>query len=235
MTHANPLEQFITTERQQRIEEVLDNRTTDFTIVLENVHNAHNISAVIRSADAFGVAEIFIVGNADNLAEGISLGTEQWVNIHRCRSSTEAIEEVHKRGYKLVVTSPTTAGRVSIPIKDLPFDKHRLAFVFGNERIGASPEITAAADMLTFIPMYGFVESFNVSVACALTLQAARRGYAEFGGPQSISAELRAELRDKWITASVRRGDDVRRELESRATNGMSNDDKAPHTGEENL
>jgi tRNA (guanosine-2'-O-)-methyltransferase len=212
----NPLEQFLTEQRQSRIEEVLNNRTTDITIVLENVHNVHNISAVIRSADAFGVAEVFIMGNADNLEKGISLGTEQWINVHRCKDSADAIEQMRSRGYKLVVTSPGSKGKNSIPIESLPHGKQRLAFVLGNERIGASSEITAAADYLTYIPMYGFVESFNVSVACALILQTARQGFSRSGGPSPISPELRAELREKWITASVRRGEDVRRELEFR-------------------
>ena len=212
----NPLDQFLSEDRKRRIEQVLDNRTTDFTIILENVHNAHNISAVIRSADAFGVAEVFIIGNAENMAEGISLGTEQWVNIHRYTKTADAIEQTRSLGYTLVVTSPAVDGRSSIPLSELPFGQQRLAFVFGNERIGASPEMIAAADLLTYIPMFGFVESFNVSVACALTLSMARNESTKRGRLNPISAELRAELRDKWITSSVRRGEDVRKELESR-------------------
>src|SRR5688572_12742506 len=107
-----PLEQFLVPERRERIDAVARNRTRDIVIVLERVMNAHNISAVLRSADAFGIQEIIYIGDELNLAQGISLGSEQWLTIRKFSSTADALSALTE--YQLVVLrSPLSESGVS--------------------------------------------------------------------------------------------------------------------------
>lgn len=219
---ASELEQFLSAERLGRIESVLAARTAGLTVVLDGVHNYHNISAVIRSADAFGLKTVHLVGESFEFSRGVTLGTERWVELVAHRSSAEAVEALTKDGFRFVVTAPEddprrSPGVSSLPVYQLPFEE-KLAVVFGNERRGVSPELFSAATIHAFIPMVGMVESLNISVACAITLFCSMfSGATAIRRPESLGAAERDALREVWLQKGVRHSEAILREIGRRA------------------
>ena len=226
------LEKLLTEERISRIDSVLKNRTTSLTIVLENIAHSHNISAVLRSADAFGISKVHIL-NSDKssgnigLSDGISLGSEKWVEVEFHTSKSLMVTSLKEQGFTLSALVPPNISAMEkknqgielVPVSRLPFEKP-LALLFGNEVNGLSKELTDAADILAFIPMYGFVESFNISVACAITLFCST---IEESSPSKrtdpITPEQNTFLRQDWIKKSVQNVDLVIKSLLKRIPN----------------
>lgn len=207
-------------ERLARLDAVLEARTASLTVVLDQVQNYHNISAVIRSADAFGLADVHLIGGTFEFSPSISQGTERWLQLNKYETVEEALHALH--GYKLVVLQPQSLctlkddGPPSIPVTQLPFEEN-LALVFGNEKNGVSPSLLQNASFAAYIPMYGFVESLNISVACAITL------FCSTISPTSpakrtlpLSAEKKKELKSVWLKNGVKRVDTILREAAKR-------------------
>lgn len=213
------LAEFLVPGRRERLEQVLAARSDALTLVLDEVHHPHNISAVIRSADAFGIRDVHLIGEEFFYNRTISLGSEQWVRLRPHRCAADAIAALRSDGYELVVTAPQPQlGGLSdvVPVWDLPFER-RLALVFGNERRGICEELYAAASLKTFIPMYGFVESLNISVACAIALYSSTFQRATPGRRlPPLSPEARDDLRRDWLRRSTRNADAILREVERR-------------------
>lgn len=218
---AAALEQFVGPKRMERLEQVLDNRSRTLTVLLDRVQNHHNISAVLRSADAFGIAEVHLIGESFQYSPTVSQGSERWVRLHRHREASDAVQALTDAGYRLVELRPEEGSSVKemplIPITALPFEE-KLALVFGNEGEGVSAELQAACGMAAFIPMYGFVESLNISVACALCLYTATiAASAPQRRPRPLDAAERSDLRDEWLKKSVRNSDIILKETALRA------------------
>lgn len=214
------LAQFLQPERLSRLESVLDARTKRLTVVLDNVKNSHNVSAVLRSADAFGVAEVHLVGERFTYSPSISQGTERWMQLRKHESADTAIEHLQKEGFKIVVLQPQEhsekEGKLAQAVSMLPFEE-KLALVFGNEGLGVQNVFREAADICAYIPMYGFVESLNISVACAICLYSATIASSKPGLRGSrVNGEQREELKDAWLKNSVRNCDIILREIETR-------------------
>lgn len=216
------LKSFLDPRRLSRIEQVAAQRTSRFTVVLDRIHNSHNISAVLRSADAFGLRDVHIIGNLD-VSQGIALGTDDWLRIHRHERPEDLLQFLKTQGFEIVVTAPEDqSGRAtgteveSLPIFFLPYEK-KLALVFGNEKDGVSPELFAAAKYHAFIPMLGFVESLNISVACAISLFAST---VKITSRERQTAPLddfeRQELVSEWLRRNCKYADRVDRELKRR-------------------
>lgn len=166
------LERFILADRQARMRDVASKRTRSITIVLDEIRNVHNISAIIRTADAFGVLDVHLLYKEFDSSKGVTQGAERWLKIHKHESAEELIIELKNQGFKIVILAPKDniqTGNQSVPIFSLPFSE-KLALVFGNEKHGVGEAFQKAADYSAYIPMFGFVESLNVSVACAISL-----------------------------------------------------------------
>ena len=162
-------------DRVARLEEVLALRTRHLTVVLENLCDSHNLSAVLRSADAFGVQEVHVVDAEGDfaIARKVSQGAHKWLDIvvHSGPSaSADCARALKGRGFALAAAT-LAPGAVPLGQVDL---SGRLAFVFGNEHEGLTGDMAQACDSAYVIPMLGFVQSFNVSVSAAITLQHAR-------------------------------------------------------------
>ncbi len=214
------LSQFLQPERLSRLESVLDARTTALTVVLDHVKNGHNVSAVLRSADAFGVTRVHLVGDRFEFSSSISQGTERWMQLTKHDSAESAIKELHSQGFKIVVLQPQEhserEGKLALAVSELPFEQ-KLALVFGNEGLGVQKAFLDAADIYAYIPMYGFVESLNISVACAICLFSATIASSAPGlRGARISGEERETLKDAWLKNSVRNCDIILREMETR-------------------
>jgi tRNA (guanosine-2'-O-)-methyltransferase len=188
-----------TERRLQKIRRVLRQRQPDLSVVLENIHDPHNVSAILRSADATGVAEVHLVYTTEEfpkVTRKSSASASKWVGRRKWRSVEECYSELRKESFKIYASRLDSE---SIRLFDLDL-RDKVVLVFGNEHRGVSEEATALADARFMIPMYGMIESLNVSVACAVSLYEAlrqrleRRGYSK---PKLSGTALRT-LAEEW-------------------------------------
>lgn len=201
------MSEFVTDERKQRFNEVLGNRIDHMQVVLEDVYQAHNASAVIRSADCFGIQHVHFIEdrNRYKISGDVALGASQWLNIHRYKSSKEAVKELKAKGLKIVATTPHTKAQT---IYNLDV-KEKFALVFGTEKEGITGDIKEMADEFVMIPMHGFTESFNVSVCAALCMHELSRKIRQEVKTSFLSEEERAEIYLNWLIKSVKKGDRI--------------------------
>lgn len=191
----------VTPERLRRIEEVVAGRTDDLVVVLDRISDPHNASAVLRSADAFGVQNVHaIVGpHGFRASRGVSKGTQRWLDVTRHETAETCAARLKKTGYSIYVAA--MAGQHTLAALH---GARRAAVVFGNEHRGISREMRALADGTFSIPMRGFVESLNVSVAAAITIQT----LADDGRPR-IGPERRRDLLARFLMNSVKNADSI--------------------------
>ncbi len=165
----------MTPERKQRLTSVLHKRQGNITVVLENVFDPHNISAVMRTADAVGVQDIFILNTRipphKKWGARSSSSAAKWLTIHQFDNTEECFSSLRKR-YSTILTTHLSSDAVSL--HDIDFTGS-IALVFGNEHDGVNEEIRALADGNFIIPQVGIIRSLNISVACAVTLYEAYR------------------------------------------------------------
>lgn len=158
--------------RRERILQTLLNRTRHLTVVLEDVYDPHNASACIRSCDCFGVQDIHIIENQIPFEprKDVTRGAAQWLTLHQHAddgdNTTRCLEQLRAQGYSLVVTTPH---QTDCELESWDITR-KTALIFGNEHNGVSPAALRLADRRMLIPMFGFTESFNLSVAVALCL-----------------------------------------------------------------
>lgn len=165
----------MTPERLQRLTAVLDKRQEGITIVLENVFDPHNISAVMRTADAVGLQDIYVLNTKiprhKKWGARSSSSAAKWLTIHQYDNAEECFSSLRKR-YSSILTTHLSSDAVGL--YSIDFTKS-IALVFGNEHSGVSEEIRALADGNFIIPQSGIIRSLNISVACAVTLYEAYR------------------------------------------------------------
>jgi tRNA (guanosine-2'-O-)-methyltransferase len=165
----------MTPERKERLISVLNKRQGDITIVLENVFDPHNISAVMRTCDAVGVQDIFILNTKiprhKKWGAKSSSSAAKWLTVHQYENAGECFAALRK-SYSTILTTHLSSDAVSL--HSIDFTKS-IALVFGNEHSGVSDEIRAMADGNFLIPQVGIIQSLNISVACAVTLYEAFR------------------------------------------------------------
>jgi tRNA (guanosine-2'-O-)-methyltransferase len=190
----------MTPERFERLTSVLNKRQPDLTVVLENVFDPHNISAVMRTCDAVGIQDIYILNNKipphKKWGAKSSSSAAKWLTIHQFTDANECFAELRKN-YKKIYATHLSSDAVSLHELNLT---EPVALLFGNEHSGVSEEIIAMADGNFIIPQVGIIKSLNISVACAVTLYEAFRQKQNAGhyiAPRLKSSELET-LRDQW-------------------------------------
>jgi tRNA (guanosine-2'-O-)-methyltransferase len=165
----------MTPERRNKLETVLSKRQPDITVVLENVFDPHNISAVMRTCDAVGIQEVYILNNRipphKKWGAKSSSSAAKWLTIHQYEDAGECFSSLRKR-YSTILTTHLSSDAVGL--YDINMTQP-IALVFGNEHSGVSDEIRAMADGNFIIPQVGIIRSLNISVACAVTLYEAFR------------------------------------------------------------
>jgi len=196
------LEQFVTEERKKIFQKTLDNRTRYFTIVLEDLYQMHNISAVVRSADVFGWQDIHIIHKKyqPKLSHSIAKGAEKWLNIHKHTSTQQTIKHLRKKSYQIVATTPHTD---DVNLQDFDISKPS-AFFFGVEKDGLSDEVLQQADVFLKIPMYGFTESLNISVAAALVMYQLTDYLRKSNVSWRLSEQEKIEIYTEWLEKSIK-------------------------------
>lgn len=192
---------FLTAARRERIEAVLARRTRRLALATEGVHDPHNSAAVIRTADAFGVQAVHVVEGGCRFAASrkVTQGAHKWVDLAVWSRPEPFVERMRAEGRAVLVAAMDGARRLGELTLERP-----LALVFGNESEGVSPRMRGLADGAFAIPMHGFAESLNVSVAAAIATFALRAGGAGDLDPD----ELRV-LRARFLLRAVRAGYDI--------------------------
>ena len=200
----------VTAARLQRIEEVVAGRTLDVVAVLDQIIDPHNASAVLRSADAFGVQRVCAVeGEAGfRAAKTVAKGSHRWLDIQRFQTAKACANNLHADGYKIYVASM----HATTSLESL-CDEDRIAVVFGNEHRGPSEEMRAHSDGTFAIPMRGFVESLNVSVAAALTIYSLTSK-----NRKPLKNQQKMELMARYLMNSVRDAEQIIAEYTPRAS-----------------
>lgn len=190
----------MTNERQHKIESVLSKRQNDLTVVLENVFDPHNISAVMRSCDAVGIQEIYVLNTKiprhKKWGTKSSSSAAKWLTIHQFENAEECFTALRKK-YSTILTTHLATDAVGLYELDLT---RSVALVFGNEHSGVSEEIIKWADGNFIIPQVGIIRSLNISVACAVSVYEAFRQKSNVGHfeKQKLTAEEYSALFNRW-------------------------------------
>jgi tRNA (guanosine-2'-O-)-methyltransferase len=167
------LSKFVTENKVILFDKILQERTKYITVALENIYQSQNASAVLRTSDCFGIQDIHIIENNNeyNINPDVTLGSSKWLNLHRYNelenNTLEAVNRLKADGYRIVATTPHAN---DVNLDDFDVEKGKFALFFGTELHGLSDLVIENADEYLKIPMYGFTESFNISVSAAIIL-----------------------------------------------------------------
>ncbi len=189
-----------TARRKARLLEVLSHRQPDLTLVLANIHDPHNVSAIYRSCDAFGVSRVNLYYTNTPfpvLGRKTSASARKWVESVRHKDRAALMENLRGQGMQVLATSCSPAAR---PLREWDFTKPT-AIIMGNEHSGVEQDLLEQADGELYIPMYGMIQSFNVSVAAAIILSEAARQRGDagmYGAPGMEAAALEEKLQE-WL------------------------------------
>lgn len=208
------LEPLLLPRRVSRMQAVLDARSDHVAFVFEQMVDPHNLSAALRSIDAFAFQDVHLVNPAARIgfSRRIAQGTERWLTVHDHESPEACVEALHEAGYR-VLAGHMEAGP-PVPLDELDF-RRRHALVFGNEHEGVSDQVLTLADGTFRIDMLGFVESLNLSVAAAIAAFHARREIDRLraeGGDEAafrLPEARRREIYAAWLKRSVRLADKI--------------------------
>lgn len=191
----------LTAERIARIDEVLALRLASVTAIVEDTYDPHNAAATIRTAEGHGLSDLHVAApRADFRSKGVTRGTDRWIDVHTWGSFPEAATALRAQGFRVVATLPDAKVELSTIDVSKP-----VAVAFGNEHDGLSAAAVAACDDAVRIPMYGFAESYNLSVSVALAIsQLSTRRRAHLGAPGDLSAARCARLRARFYSLKQR-------------------------------
>ncbi|MCZ4408433.1 RNA methyltransferase [Cryomorphaceae bacterium 1068] len=212
------LMEMISPNRQELFLELVDKRTKKIAMVLEDIFQSHNAAAVLRSCDCFGIQDVHIIENRNQFKphKDIELGSSKWLNISRYgekeQNTEDCLKELKANGYAIAATTPHT----HMTIDELPTDQP-IALVLGTEKQGISQTVIDHADHLVRIPMYGFTESFNISVAAAVSLHSLRSKFIRDSQDLSMTEAEKIEVLIGWCRNTIKRGNKVIEEYNRRS------------------
>lgn len=212
------LEQFLTPSRIEKFRAILANRTRHFTVAVENIFQSHNASAVMRSCDCFGIQDLHVIANHNKykLSKDVAMGAEKWVDMHsyykKENNTQDCIDHLKAEGYQIIATTPHT-NDVLLPDFDVT---KKSAFFFGTEISGLSDIVLDQADAFVRIPMYGFTESYNISVSAALVLHDVVTRLKRSDVNWALSDEELLDKKIDWSVKSIRSGEQILKQLTSK-------------------
>tara|TARA_B100000900_G_C20387847_1_gene637293 strand:+ start:103 stop:768 length:666 start_codon:yes stop_codon:yes gene_type:complete len=209
------LENFLSPDRLKTFEAVLLNRTRHFTVAVENVFQSHNASAVMRNCDCFGIQDIHVISNNNvyELSKDVAMGAEKWVDMHsyykKENNSQDCIDTIKSQGFQIVASTPHSN---EVLLHEFDVTK-KSAFFFGTERDGLSDLVLKQADVFLRIPMFGFTESYNISVSVALVLQDVVTRLKKSKVNWQLSDEEILDKKIDWTVKSIRSGEQILKQL----------------------
>jgi len=205
------LKEFISKRRYNRFQEVLQYRTRYLTVLLEDIYQSHNASAVLRSCDCLGIQDVHIVENRNTftLSPDVALGSSKWVTLFHynkaeANNTEEAFRYLKSKGYRIIATSPH---HKSVSLGEFDLAKGKSALLFGTELTGLSDYALENADEYLYIPMFGFTESFNISVTVAIVLYDLVTRLHTSDLSWKLCPEEMNELALNWTRNSLKRPD----------------------------
>ncbi|MGK0414352.1 MAG: tRNA (guanosine-2'-O-)-methyltransferase [Polaribacter sp.] len=207
----NYFEGYLTEKRKETFKNVLENRTKHFTIVLEDIYQPHNASAVVRTCDIFGVQDLHFIENkyVNRVSRHVAKGAQKWITSTRYNSdgknTASCIHVLKKNGYQIIATTPHND---SCFLQD--FDIHKkTAFILGAEAEGVSETVKNQADGFLKIPMVGFTESLNISVAAAIILQEVTTKLRSSSIDWQLSVQEKEILYFDWVKKTIKNVDKI--------------------------
>ena len=211
------LSEFFSENKRQLLDQNIQNRTKHITLVMEDIFQSQNASAVLRTADCFGIQDVHIIENQYEytLNPDVALGSSKWVNYYRYNKKDEnntllAYDDLRKKGYKIIATLPHEN---DVMLQDLDISQP-IALVFGTEKTGLTETAIKNADAFVKIPMYGFTESFNISVSAALcSFYLTEKMRNTTGLDWKLTENQQIEQKLYWARQIVREADKIMKKL----------------------
>jgi tRNA (guanosine-2'-O-)-methyltransferase len=194
---------FLSEERKEKFERHIHQRTRYVTIAVEDIYQPHNASAVLRSAECFGVQDVHVVENRNkyNPNPDVVMGAHKWLNVNRHQGTTACVKALREKGYRIVATTPH---KNECLVSELDLSKGKVALFFGTELEGISKELIDQADEFVKIPMFGFTESFNISVSAAICLYELLPKLRKTDLPWQLSETEMQEILLQWAKGSIK-------------------------------
>ena len=206
------LREFVVDERNSLFDRLIQERTDYLTVVMEDVFQSHNQSAVMRSADCMGVQNVHLIENRNHYdsTSTVSQGAREWLTLHRHKelenNTQETIDSLRKAGYRIIATTPHTNDCL---VEELDLKKGPMAFFFGTELTGLSDTVLSQADEFVKVPMYGFTESLNISVCAALVMASVVRRLRESDIDWHLSEKRKTEVYYQWYNHAIKAADEI--------------------------
>ena len=213
------LTEHITEQRKLQFTRVLKERTRYISVVLEDIYQTHNASAVLRSCDCFGIQDVYIIENRNRFQVNpdIALGSANWLTIKKfnqeSNNTLSAVKQLKSEGYRIVATSPDND---SVDLANFDLTKGKVALFFGTERDGLTGEVFKHVDECIRIPMLGFTKSFNISVSVAVVLYELTNKLRELKLPYKLSKEELLDIELNWLRTSIRKSKLIEKEFYKR-------------------
>lgn len=216
------LETFITESRRNLFNRIITHRTKYITVALEDIYQSHNASAVLRTCDCFGIQNVHIIENKNpyQLNKEVTLGADKWLTLKKYRSTKnntlKAIRELRKSGYRIIATTPH---KDDVALQDFNLSAGKVALFFGTELQGLTNDVLENADELMKIPIYGFTESFNISVSAAIILHQLTIKLHLSDIDWHLTPEEIYEVKRTWLKKSIKKSDLIEKEFLSNPIN----------------
>lgn len=201
------LSEFVTPNRFSLLQSVIKKRTRYLSIVLEDIYQPHNASAVLRSCDCFGIQDVHIIENTNqyNINPDIVVGSSKWLNLYKYNklenNTLSTINSLKESGYRIVATTPH---KNDVSLENFDLSKGKTALFFGSELPGLSNIVLDNADEFMQIPMYGFTESFNISVSAAICMHHLRHSLESSDLNWQLSEIEQQDILLKWLKLSIK-------------------------------
>lgn len=202
------LKDFISPERKILFEKVILNRTRYISVVLEDIYQPHNASAVLRTCDCFGIQDIHVIENQNKyqVNPDVALGSSQWINIikhNRQKHNTlSTIKHLKSEGYRIVATTPHIN---DVTLDKLNLDEGKIALFFGTEMRGLSKTMLDHADTFLKIPMFGFTESFNISVSASIILHHLTHKLHQSQVNWQLTDFEKEQVQHEWLKRTIKK------------------------------
>ena len=202
----------ITDERKALFKELIQKRTRYLTVVLENIYQPLNASAVLRSCDCFGIQDVHVIENYNEFKPDreVAMGASNWLTVNRydknVKNTLDCIQSLKNKGYRIVATSPHNSQKDLI---NFDLSKGKTALFFGTELEGLSNLVLENADEYLHIPMYGFTESFNLSVSAAICLYEMRMKMEKENIKWHMTKDEKNQVLLDWLRCSIDRSEIV--------------------------
>ena len=206
------LREFVVDDKNALFERLIQERTDYVTIVMEDLYQSHNQSAVMRSADCYGIQNVHLIENRNRYdsTSTVSQGAREWLTIHRHRKSgnntPEALAELKSAGYRIIATTPHTN---DVLVDELDLAKGKMAFILGTELTGVSDTVFEQADEFVKVPMYGFTESLNVSVCGAIIMYSVMQRLRRSGIDWHLTDKRKSEVLFQWYKNTIKASDEI--------------------------